>query len=83
LIPGKVDHQRAIFRVNGAAAQTVDLNSMDKSDIAIDAPGDPTNPNYLDIEIELPDATGPSLAGSNDPRLLGLAISSFSIVPRH
>ncbi|MBB3457291.1 hypothetical protein FHT86_005609 [Rhizobium sp. BK313] len=82
LVPGKVERQRIIFRVNGSAPQTVDMNSMDKKDIVLAAPGDPANPSLLDVEMEFPDATSPARAGSSDDRLLGLAISSFSIVPK-
>ncbi|WP_445945040.1 DUF7024 domain-containing protein [Rhizobium sp. CB3060] len=82
LVPGKVEHQRIIFRVNGSAPQTIVMNSMDKKDVVVAAPGNPANPSLLDIEMELPDATSPAQAGSSDDRLLGLAISSFSIVPK-
>jgi hypothetical protein len=82
LVPGKMEHQRIIFRVNGSAPQMVVMNSMDRKDIVLTAPGDPANPSLLNIEMELPDAGSPAQAGLSDSRLLGLAISSFLIVPK-
>lgn len=80
LIPGKLDRQRAIFRINGSAPQERVLNSMDINDIELDVPPADENPSLLDIKIELPDAASPTIAGAADPRVLGLSIASITLL---
>ena len=82
LIPGKVERQRAIFRVNGSAPQERVLNSMDKKDIVLDLPPATNDPALIDVKIELPDAASPSESGSTDTRKLGLSITNLKLINR-
>jgi hypothetical protein len=82
LIPGKVERQRAIFRVNGSAPQERVLDSMDKKDIVLDLPTATDDHSLIDVKIELPDAASPSESGSTDTRKLGLSIAYLRLIDR-
>lgn len=82
LIPGTLDRQRAVIRINGGAPQAQIFDTGEPHSIKFDIPPAAGDAGLIDIKIELPDATSPATAGAADTRVLGLSVVSLEFTQK-
>lgn len=78
VVPGKVDRQRIIIKVNGLDAGSVDCRATDSQALRLTVNRKVLQQKRMVISFELPDAVSPKELGTGrDPRRLAIGLYSF------
>jgi hypothetical protein len=78
VVPGKVDRQRVIIKVNGHNAGSVDVRVAESQAMKLKVPRDVLLDGRMVITFELPDAVSPKELGTGrDPRALAMGLYGF------